>query len=236
MWLRLGCAALVEVAYALTTRIWLPTLYSGSTLELLTTVARLISLLAFFLLFRQLIFSRVPNARRASHPLAQAGVVMLFATPILVGRYDLPSVTTQLVFAVASIAVAVKEEFLYRGVLQNILEPRLGLLMGIIASNVVFTLYHYGAQPFTPWNAVEIFTAGCILGLLYSATGSLMLVIVIHAVNDAIWSFTPLLATPMPRPLGTLLLISSASLILAWLLRSNYVFQPTNSRYARIRG
>jgi membrane protease YdiL (CAAX protease family) len=221
VWLRLGCAALVEIAYALATRVWLPTVYSGFVLELLITAARLISLLAFFLLFRQLIFSRAPDVRRAAHPLTLSGVVLLLATPVLIGRYDLPDVTMQMVFAATSIAVAFKEEFLYRGVLQNIVEPRLGLLKGVIVSNIVFTLYHYGAQPFTLWNVIEIFTAGCILGLLYSATGSLMLVIAIHAVNDAIWSFTPLVTTPLPRPLGSLLLISGAGLVLVWLLRSN---------------
>ncbi len=216
MWLRLGVAALVELTYAVTTRVWLPQYYDGISLELLTTAGRLISLLVFFLLFRQLIFSRQPHLHHALHPLAVCAVVLLLLTPVLVRHYALPSLTTQLVFAVTSVAVAFKEEFLYRGILQNILESRLGVLQAIIFSNVMFTLYHYGAQPFTAWNLTEIFSAGCILGLLYAATGSLMLAIAIHALNDAVWSFTPILTSPLPRPLGSVLLITALILCCVW--------------------
>jgi membrane protease YdiL (CAAX protease family) len=210
--------------------------YQGVELELLTTAGRLISLVIFFLLFRQLIFSRTAEPSRALHPLALTAIALLLITPVAVGSYALPTLTAQMVFALTSVAVAVKEEFLYRGVLQNLFESRLRVFGAVVLSNIVFTLYHYGAQPFTVLNLTEIFAAGCLLGLVYALSGSMLLVIGLHAVTDAIWSFTPILESPLPRPLGSVLLLTALGFCAMWALRSNYVFQPTNSRYARIRG
>lgn len=229
MWLRLSAAALAELTYALTTRVWLRARYDGVELELLTTAGRLVTLLIFFLLFRDLILSRQPQPRRALHPAPLGAVVLLFLAPILIGNYALPSLTSQIVFAATSVAVALKEEVLYRGVLQNLLESRLGVLTAVALSNVVFTLYHYGAQPFTAWNLTEIFLSGSALGLLYAATGSLLLAVAVHAVNDAIWAFTPILGSPLPKPLGSVLIFSAVVLCAMWLLRSNNAFQATAS-------
>ena len=235
MWLRLAAAALVELTYALTTRVWLRARYDGIELELLTTVGRLVSFAVFFLLFRDLILSRQPQARRALHPAPVCAVVLLFLAPTLIGNYALPGLTAQIVFAATSAVVALKEEALYRGVLQTFLESRLGVLTAVALSNVGFTLYHYGAQPFTAWNLAEIFLAGCALGLLYAATGSLLLAVAVHAVNDAIWAFTPILGSPLPKPLGSVLIFSAVVLCAMWLLRSNNAFQPTASlRSARL--
>lgn len=225
MWLRLLCAALVELIYCVATRAWLPDRYQGIELELLVTAGRLISLLAFFLLFKDLVLRRAPQPRSFFHPLAVLSLVLFLAAPVAVGNYSLPSLTAQTVFAVTSVVVALKEEFLYRGVLQNLLQERLSLLWAVVVSNVVFTLYHYGAQPFTAWTLAEIFAAGCFLGLFYAVTGSLTLVVVIHALNDAIWSFTPILEAPLPRPIGSMLLLSALGFCAMWALRSNHVFQ-----------
>lgn len=235
MGIRLGMAALVELIYALTTRVWLPQHFSGTTLELAVTAGRLVSLAIFFLLFRQLILGRTSNLAVARDPRTVITVGLLLISPVLIGNYSLPDLTTQMVFAITSVAVALKEEFLYRGVLQNLLERRFTLLRAIVLSNIVFTLYHYGAQPFTFWNLTEIFCAGCILGLLYAATGSMALVVGLHAVNDAIWSFTPLMATPLPRPMGSAILLSALIFYAMWYLRSNKVLQ-TDAAASRPRG
>ena len=221
MWPRLACAAVVELTYCIVTRTWLRAHFEGIELELWTTAGRLASLVVFLLLFRSLIFSRSPKPNEAAHPLALGAIALVLLTPVAVGNYALPNTATQVVFAVASLAVALKEEALYRGVLQNIIETRYGLLASIVVSNLVFTLYHYGAQPFTLLNLTEIFAAGCILGLLYARTGSLGLVVGLHAVNDAIWSFTPLLSSPLPRPLGSTLLLAALGLCVMWAVRSN---------------
>ncbi len=226
MWPRLAVAALVELTYALTTRVWLRAHYEGIELELLTTAGRLVSLLIFFLLFRKLILSRQPNARRALHPLAVCAVSLLLLTPVLIGSYALSSITAQIVFAATSLVVALKEEVLYRGVLQNVLESRLGVLWAIALSNVAFTLYHYGAQPFTAWNLTELFLTGCLLGLLYVATGSLLLAVAVHAIDDVIWSFTPILKSPLPKPVGSALVFIAVGLCAMWLLRSNKPLHP----------
>jgi membrane protease YdiL (CAAX protease family) len=233
---RLVVAALVELIYALITRAVLPLHVDGIALELSITAGRLLSLLIFFLLFRQLVLSKSPQPTRAIHPLAIAAVSLLLMSPVLVGNYALPNVTTQVVFALTSVVVGLREEFLYRGVLQTILESKVGLAQAVLLSNVVFTLCHYGAPSFAGWNIVEIFCAGCILGLLYAATGSLTLVVAVHAVNDAIWSFTPILASPLPRPLGSAILATALILCAMWSLRSNKRFQPTPSPSGLGRG
>jgi membrane protease YdiL (CAAX protease family) len=133
----------------------------------------------------------------------------------------------QVVFVATSIIVAIKEEFLYRGVLQNVLETKGRPLRAVILSNIIFMLYHYGAQPFTIGNLTEIFTAGCILGFIYASSGSLMLVIVLHAIYDAIWSLTPVLTSPLPRSVGSVTLVVAFVLCVVWVTRSNHRFQLT---------
>jgi membrane protease YdiL (CAAX protease family) len=136
-----------------------------------------------------------------------------------VGNDALPGTGTKVVFALTSIAVAAKEELLYRGALQTLLARRTTWLCAIVLSNIVFTLYHYGAQPFTAHNILEFFAMGCMLGLIYYGTGSLTTVITVHAVYDAIWTFTPIMPQPFPRAWGSLMLLVALSLCVAWALQ-----------------
>jgi membrane protease YdiL (CAAX protease family) len=61
---------------------------------------------------------------------------------------------------------------------------------------------------------------GCVLGLLYAVTGSLLAPIALHAVYDALWSAGPLLDTPLAYPLADLLRIplhlAGLGLVAAW--------------------
>jgi membrane protease YdiL (CAAX protease family) len=219
---KLALAVLIEIAYALITRAFLPVHASGIELELLVTGFRAAAVAAFWLLFHELIMSRVPNVTGTLHPALIGVVILVPLEPVLAGNYGLGSVATKAVFAFTSIVVAIHEEFVYRGVLQNLLERRSGRFTAVVISNVVFTLYHYGAQPFVPWNLVSLFAVGCIFGLMYSITGSLLFVIALHAIDDALWAFSPFLTPPWPQMEGAVLTALALVVCTGWAsLRSN---------------
>jgi membrane protease YdiL (CAAX protease family) len=227
---RLLVAAAIEVAYAIFTRTWLADHYSGVTLELLTTACRAAALVAFFVLFRHLLGTRPNNPKVARHPLLIAAIALCLAVPLAVAGWTAP-LSVQLVFAATSLVVAAKEEVLYRGALQNLLEQRVGPWVAIAISNVIFVAYHYGTLPFTPQNAAEWFLGGVVLGALYLASGSLLVAISVHAAYDALWSLGPYLSSPWPRPWATALLILAVACCLAWSrLRSNKALECAPER------
>jgi len=45
----------------------------------------------------------------------------------------------------------------------------------------------------------ELFCSGCIFGLIYRASGSLVLVAILHSVSDVLFAVSPIIATPLPR-------------------------------------
>jgi membrane protease YdiL (CAAX protease family) len=67
-----------------------------------------------------------------------------------------------------------------------LLEHRIGALAAIVASNVIFTIYHYGAWPVTVPRMLTVFLVGSVLGFMYYASGSLRLVIGVHFLYDAL--------------------------------------------------
>jgi len=213
---KIALAVALELAYALGTRIGLKTLFDGIELELYTTLIRLVSAGFYWWLFRDVLRSRAPRLSSARHPLFALGLAVSALVPVLVGDWGLAGLTTQVIFAFTSVAVGLREEILYRGVLQNLLEPRLGWLGAILVSNIVFTLYHYGAWPFTPEYVLEFFLVGSVMGLVYYGTGSLWVTVAAHSVYDALWSFTPILAPPLAKGWGVGLEVLAFVLLTLW--------------------
>jgi membrane protease YdiL (CAAX protease family) len=87
-----------------------------------------------------------------------------------------------LIFSVVSacIVAPIAEEILYRGVLFRSLGNRLGILPAAILSSVIFASIHfYGLYGFV---SVAVFGFAC--ALLYAATGSLVTVILLHALYN----------------------------------------------------
>jgi len=105
--------------------------------------------------------------------------------------------TTAVVFALTSIVVGVREELLYRAVLLNLLEPRVGLTGALLISTALFIVYHYGALPTTALSVIEVACMSLVLGLIYVKTGSYVAVVAFHAVYDAIWCFGPFVREPL---------------------------------------
>jgi membrane protease YdiL (CAAX protease family) len=95
----------------------------------------------------------------------------------------------KIVFAVTSIFVAVREELVYRYVIQNWLEgwlpPKDRIAGSILITSIVFTLSHIGVQPFAVFPL--ILAAGIVLGWMYISSGKcLLLIISCHFIFDAL--------------------------------------------------
>jgi len=217
---RFAVALLLEIVYAVFTRTWLRAHASGIELELWVTACRLVSLAAYGLLFRDLLRQPPcqPTSVRAvrATPLLFAGLLPLLLVPLLFyGGYS-GERTSRIVFAVTSIAVALREEVFYRGILLSLLARRLGFAKALVVSNILFVLYHYGAQPLYLVGTTEIFVMGCVLGLLYQATGTLLAPIALHAIYDALWSLGPIVM-PLPDIFRIPLHLLGLVLIVSWM-------------------
>lgn len=73
------------------------------------------------------------------------------------------------------------EEILFRGFVFPALVRRFGFIAGLLVSSAIFGAAHLSADSFVP---LSFF--GLVLGLLYSATGSIFPGIVLHSVNNSI--------------------------------------------------
>lgn len=213
---RVAVVVVLEIAYVVATRVVLHYLsWKSIEAEAIRTALRLLTAGAYWYLLKPLILSRTPHVRALAQPAAVGALALFVSIPILVGRYDLES-SVAVMFAVTSIPVAIKEEILFRGIIQNLLERKLHVLAAILITSAVFTVWHVGVWSFTLWTFGQIFFASVLLGLIYVRSGSLLAVIVIHAVYDALFSFTPLIASPVHENWGILPLLGSVALIYYW--------------------
>ena len=81
------------------------------------------------------------------------------------------------------------EEILFRGILQDALTTKYGPLRGILIASAVFGVIHL-----IPQQAINAFFVGIVLGYVYYRTRSLVPVIAIHAINNAVSYFTWMLS------------------------------------------
>lgn len=208
----------VEVLYVALTRVVIK--YFGLWSiegELLRTALRLSSAGCFWYLMKPTILSKAPHFQNARHALFLVGVGLFLFTPVIVGHLNL-RLELAILIAAASVPVGIKEEFLFRGIVQNLLETRYGLLVAVIATNVLFVVWHIGALPSSLWTFGQIFLAGSLLGFIYAKSGSIALVIGLHALYDAISSFTPILPRPFSDNWGFVTLAPAFALIAYWAL------------------
>lgn len=221
---------LVEAIYFVLTRITIK--YLGAwTLEaeLVRTALRLGSAGCFWYLMKPTILSKVPDFRRVRSPWFFIGVGLFLLTPVAIGNYN-HNIGMALFFATASIPVAIKEELLFRGIVQNLIESRWGLIAAILVSNAVFVAWHIGVVPNTVWVFSQVFLAGSLIGFAYATTGSIALAIVLHALYDAVFAFTPLVPRPIAANWGFLVLVPAFLLIAFWAMSresANLRVQPT---------
>lgn len=118
-------------------------------------------------LFRVMLGTRLPGLARIREVL-EAHLLPLVA----------PARVAELFFV--ALLAGLGEEFLFRGVLQASLAPRLGTAGALVAASLLFGLCH----PLTPLYFVLASLIGAYLGGLWLLTGSLVAPIVCHAAYD----------------------------------------------------
>jgi len=207
---RVTAALLAEIAYIIGARLIVSPEISWLNEELRWTALRAVSAIAllFILFFR----TRTSARPRAIKTLDVALVLALLAVPFFTGDNRLPRDMAH-VFALTSFVIGLREELFYRGILQTALRQRFGIVPVLLLSNVAFLFFHWGVQPFNPVNMAFLFLSGLTFGLLYHATGSLLLVAAAHALYDAVFCYTPLLKTPMPAAHALWMLTALSALI-----------------------
>lgn len=79
------------------------------------------------------------------------------------------------------VAAPILEEVLFRGIVQRSLVEHIGRFRGIVAAAAIFGIVH-----FIPQQIVNAFFVGLILGFIYYRTRSIIPVVLIHALNNAL--------------------------------------------------
>lgn len=182
---RLFAVVILELAYWVATRITLQT-FSWDSLEaeFLRLGLRSSTALACFWLLRDLIFSRATKQGEMTRFPTLIGATLFVGAAFTTPHPVLPPAFAVL-FGVGSIAVALKEEFLFRGVVQNLLQRRFGFAMAVLLTTLVFTAWHYGAVPNTRWQFIQIFLASIVIGVIYVRTGNIWVAVGLHMAYDA---------------------------------------------------
>lgn len=183
--------------------------------ELIRTTLRLGTAYIYWRLCRTYIYSRVPDSQTLHSAVFGCSLLLLLSVPALSVNLNLPT-NMAILFSVTSLAVAIKEEFLFRGIIQNLLETRFSPTKSIVLANLLFAAFHIGVVASEYWVFSAIFLIGLMLSLIYARSGSIVVVIVIHAAYDAIASFTPLVPQPLNRWYGLTMLVVSLIFVYRW--------------------
>ena len=211
-------AVIIEIFYALFTRTWLRQYAQGIELELLISAFRVVTIIAYWFMFRSLILNRRTNTETLRHPFVLIAMAAALAIPFLFrGWSPGGGIGTAIVYVLTSILVGIREELLYRGVLFNLLEPRAGTIITVILSTVIFSAYHLGAVPLFPQVFAEIAILSVVLGLIYSRSRSLLAVMALHAAYDAIWFLGPYLSSPLSDIWRLAFLLTALLFAILWM-------------------
>lgn len=213
---RLLVVVAVELLYMVGSRLAIH-YYSAESFsaELIRTALRIATALIYWQLMKPLILSKKASFDSVRVAPLAIGMLALFAIPVLVGNYAL-STSLALLFALTSIPVAIKEEFLFRGIVQNLLETRYGQMRAVFYASVIFTAWHIGTWEPSVWTFSQIFFVGLVLGLVYVRTGSIWAAIVLHTLYDAVFSFTPLVRPPLDQNWGFIPLAIAVVAVIYW--------------------
>ena len=86
------------------------------------------------------------------------------------------------------LGIAIPEELLFRGLIQNLLQKLLPRTYALLVAAVIFGLSHLNNGPFPDWRYVLLASiAGIFYGRAYQRSGGLMAACLVHAGVDTIW-------------------------------------------------
>lgn len=206
---RLLFVAGIEMIYWAATRIALQ-IFNWDTLEaeFLRLALRCFTALTCWWLVSDVIFSRVARPGEMAKAPSLAGVALLIGA-----AFTMPHPTLEPAFAVlfgiGSIAVALKEEFLFRGVVQNLLQSRFGFTKAVLITTIAFTVWHYGAVPNTRWQFAQIFLASVVIGIIYVRTGNIWVAVGLHTAYDAVFALPTLVFYKYNLGISVLLMLGA---------------------------
>jgi len=90
---------------------------------------------------------------------------------------------------VTFLLTAVPEEVFFRGILQNLLEPRVGRISALVIASVLFGLSHFNKGAVFNWRYVLLATvAGVFYGRAWRARRQLLASSMTHTMVDVVWS------------------------------------------------
>lgn len=90
---------------------------------------------------------------------------------------------------VTFLLTAVPEEFFFRGLLQNLLEPHLGRMRSLLVASVLFGLAHFHHGAVFNWRYVILAAiAGVFYGRAWRARRQLLASSITHSMVDAVWT------------------------------------------------
>lgn len=117
-------------------------------------------------------------------------LILLILEVLAAPKSHVTGLSVQLTYAAATIFVAVREELVYRYVLQNWLQATLSTRLqvggSILITSLIFTLFHIGAQPIESFG--WIFLSSILMGAVYIFSGkNLGLVIAAHFIYDLLY-------------------------------------------------
>lgn len=85
--------------------------------------------------------------------------------------------------------IAIPEEMFFRGILQNLLETRLGRAQALMVASVLFGLSHFNKGAVFNWRYVLLATiAGIFYGRAWRARRQLLASVITHTAVDVVWS------------------------------------------------
>ena len=185
---RLVAVLLVELVYWVATRLLLHFFrWDSVEVELARGALRAASAAMDWWLCRALIGSKTPAAAAWRQPTVLLAC-LLFLLAAATAQHPSFSATFAFVFGLGSIVVGLKEEFLFRGILQNVLQQRWGAPRAVLVTTAAFTVWHWGAVAPSAWAFTQIALAGAVLGILYIRIGSIWAVVVLHTLYDALFA------------------------------------------------
>lgn len=206
-WLNLFVVLLIEIGYFLASHHITRVLgWDSINGEIFRSFLRVLTAYLDWTFLREIVIARRVNKRAMASPrILAVGSLAFLAVPVVMGNYELPLIKSY-VFAFTSIFVAVKEEILFRGITLNLLDEYLGKMVSILLSSLIFTAWHVGVVDASLWNFLQVLGAGIFLGLTYWKSGSLLLVIFLHAAYDFLFALSPFVEIPGRNFLGLLFL------------------------------
>ncbi len=213
---RLLFVIVVQLIYMVASRIIEREADSFAEEEILRTPWRIGAAILFWIAMRDVLTRPVRRPETLRSRPFLIGLAFMMAAPALAFDHQLPAYD-EFILAVTAIPVGFAEELFARGIVQTLCVARWGAWRGVAISTGVFTAYHLGVAPGGEFilNYVSIALGGLLFGLIYLKSGSLLAVIILHDLYDALISL-PRVFGAASEDLGIILEAIAVLYLLIW--------------------